>query len=418
MQLGAMMLAAPFYRALTRPARAAQPPAQPSRFIVFFSPNGTIHSHWRPQGETTAFTFAAGSILEPLSAYRNDLVILDELNFYGVSNHDGGMGSMLTNGSGAETLGASIDQVIAKKIAGDTKFPSIELGVQTSSWGGGVSTRMSYSGAGQFVTPDDDPRNTFNRLFGDMVGGAEALARLRRRRKSILDNVSGELSQLHSRLGVDERVKMEAHLTSLRSLEKALETDPSASCTVPTQPDRLAMYQNDNFPKQAKYQIDLAVRALACGLTRVTSIQLSHTVGDRVYSWIGVADGHHSLSHADDSNTSKVADFVKAERWNAEQFAYLLGQLKATPDPDGGGSLLDTSIVLWAKEMGDGRMHTCESVPWVLAGKGNGTLQTGRYLKLGGQNHAKVLVSLCQRYGLTNQTFGTAEAGTGPLGVL
>jgi hypothetical protein len=277
---------------------------------------------------------------------------------------------------------------------------------------------MSYSGAGQFVTPDDDPRHAFSRLFGDMVGGAEALARLRKRRKSILDSVGTELSQLHSRLGQNERVKLEAHLDSLRSLEKELETDPSASCTVPTQPERLTMYENDNFPKQTKYQIDLAVQALACGLTRVASLQLSHTVGDRVYSWVGVADGHHSLSHADDSRTDKVADFVKAERWNAEQFAYLLGKLKNTPDPEGGGSLLDTSIVLWAKEMGDSRMHTCESVPWVLAGKGNGTLETGRYLKLGGANHSKVLVSLCQRFGLQNQTFGNAGAGTGGLEVL
>ncbi len=415
--MGASLLAAPFLGLLSRPAHAAA--ARAKRFIVFFTPNGTLHRFWRPQGTETAFTFSPGSILEPLAPHASRLVLLDELDFHGASNHDPGMATMLTGGTGAgsETGGASVDQVIARQLATGTKFASVELGVQTSAWGGITSTRMCYAGAGKFVPPDDSPRNAFTRLFGDLAGGAARMEKLRLRRQSILDGLGDELADLHGRLGQEERVKLEAHLGALREVEKGVQSAAGTGCAVPAEPGRVGVYDNDAFPAIAKLQIDLAVRALACGLTRVASLQLSHTIGDRVYSWLGVSEGHHSLSHIDDGRPDKIAEFVKAERWNAEQFGYLLTQLQETPDPEG-GSLLDGTVVLWAKELGDGRMHTCQSVPWVLAGGGGVPWRTGRYLRLGGANHTRVLVSLCHAFGLENRTFGDPASGSGPLGVL
>jgi hypothetical protein len=415
--LGASLLAAPFVNLLSGPAQAAT--ARAKRFVVFFSPNGTIHRFWRPTGTENDFTFAPGSILEPLAAHRSQLVVLDGLDFHGANNHDPGMAAMLTGGGGAGTAtgGASVDQVIARHIGTGTKFASVELGVQTSAWGGSTSTRMSYAGAGKFVPPDDSPRNAFTRLFGDLAGGAEQMERLRLRRQSILDGLGDELADLHGRLGGEERVKLESHLASLREVEKGVQTPAGAGCQVPAEPARVGLYDNDVFPQVAKLQIDMAVQALACGLTRVASVQLSHTIGDRVYTWLGVGEGHHSLSHTDDGRADKIAEFVKVERWNAEQFGYLLTRLKQTPDP-AGGNLLDGTVVLWAKELGDGRMHTCESVPWVLAGGGGTAWRTGRYLRLGGAKHTRVLVSLCHAFGLELQTFGDPASGSGPLGVL
>jgi hypothetical protein len=144
-------------------------------------------------------------------------------------------------------------------------------------------------------------------------------------------------------------------------------------------------------------------------------VQLSHTVGDRVYSWIGVTDGHHTLSHADDSNTAGVANFVKTERWNAEQFVYLVNRLKDLPDPEG-GTLFDSTVVLWCKELGDSRLHVSKSVPWVMTG--GGAFQNGRYIQTGGVHHSKVLTSICHAFGLTNSTFGDPGAGSGALEVL
>ena len=288
--------------------------------------------------------------------------------------------------------------------------------MQTSLWGGGGQTRMCYSAAGSFVTPDDDPKHVFGRLWGDVAGGPEALERLRRRRRSVLDLVRGDLADLQRRLGHEERVKLEAHLEGLRTVERGLEGNATEGCVVPAVPETGRFNDNANFPAITKAQIDLGVQALACGLTRVLSLQLSHTVGDRVYDWIGLSEGHHSLSHADDGQTERVGQFVRAERWNAEQFGYLLERLAQMPDPEG-GSLLDGTLVLWAKELGDGRMHTCASVPWVLAGAPD-VLRPGRWLKLGGANHAGVLVWIARAFGLELDTFGDPAAGSGPLEVL
>jgi hypothetical protein len=112
-----------------------------------------------------------------------------------------------------------------------------------------------------------------------------------------------------------------------------------------------------------------------------------------------------------DGNAAGVAQFVEAERWFAEQFAYLLGKLDAAPDPDG-GTLLDSTLVLWCKEMGDSRDHVCTNVPMVIAGAG---FETGRYLKTGGASHAKMLVSIAEALGVPTASFGDASHGSGPL---
>src|ERR1041385_8064185 len=157
----------------------------------------------------------------------------------------------------------------------------------------------------------------------------------------------------------------------------------------------------------------MLVTALACGMTNVASIQWTHTVSPLVMSWLGITDGHHSLSHSDDSNTAGVASYVKAERWYTEQFAYFIEQLKATPEPDGSGTLFDTTLVVWCKELGDGRLHDCLSVPFVLTS--GGAFRVGRYLTLKDAPHQKLWVSVCQAMGLTNPTFGDPTYGSGPL---
>ncbi|MCB9743276.1 MAG: DUF1552 domain-containing protein [Alphaproteobacteria bacterium] len=398
----AAALAAPFHRVLERRASAA-PTGGARRLLVLFSPNGTVHSHWRPQGGETDFSFASGSILEPLSPFREHLIVLDGLDFSNATNHEGGMGAMLTaNGP------TSIDQHIANAIGGDTRLRSLELGVQTSAWGGSVQTRMSYLD-GSFVTPDDDPLNAWARLFGDL-GDETLLAR----RQAVLALNREEISELSPRLGEAERGKLDLHLESLSSVERAL--SGSGTCEGIPAPDTGSVYDNDAFPDIARAQLDLAIEALVCGDTRVASVQMSHTVGPTVFSWLGVSEGHHSLSHIDDGNASGIANFVACERWFAEQMAYVVGRLAGLSDPETGTPMLDDTIVLWAKELGDGRMHTCTDVPWVIAGRGGGAFTPGRYLSLGSHPHDAVLTSICQAFGLSDTSFGAGTAG--PLEVL
>ena len=389
------------------------------RMVVVFSPNGTAHGHWRPTGQDTQFSFAPGSILEPLAAHKSKLLILDGIDFKNATNHEAGMAAMLTGGGGAntQTRGASVDQYVASQIGGMSRFASLELGVHTSAWGGSRQTRMAYRSAGEMVPPDDDPNGMFRRLFGAMAGGQQELDRTLMLRKSVIDLVRDETRALKGRLGMREQVKLDQHLDALRSVESALTAAanaPTGACT-PPMVAQIDKRSNDGFPAVGRAQTDLLVAALACDMTKVATLQWSHTVSPTVFSWLNISEGHHALSHIGDSNPAGVARFAQTERWFAEQFAYLLDRLDALPDPAGGGSLLDTSVVLWAKEMGDPRLHNCLSVPFVIAGSGDGYFSTGRYLRYQSAPHQKLLVSLCQAMGLQNGTFGEPTFGTGPL---
>ena len=416
--LGSLALglaAAPFVRMLAK-SRAAEPGSGPKRLCIYFCPNGTVPQRWRPVASPDAlgFDFATGSILEPLRAVRKDLVVVDGLHFHRADNHEGGMAAMLTNGGGVDspTGGASIDQLVAKRIGMDSRFASLELGIQTSAWGGGKQTRMSYSKAGTWMTPDDDPAHVHDRLFGS--AGVDA-AMLRVRRKSVIDLVRGEIVGLHARLGRAEQTKLEAHLESLRVVERGLE--PSSTCAVPTPPGGLHQYDNGAFPDVLARQIDLAALALGCDLTRVVSIQCAHTIAPTVMSWLDIGEQHHSLSHIDDGNVEGVNQFVATERWYAQQFGNLLEALRSRPDPDfpeSDRTLLDATLVVWVKELGDSRLHVCKDVPFVLAGGG---LPAGRWLKVpsGDTPHAQLLVSIAQMFDLPLDNFGDVSSGSGAL---
>jgi hypothetical protein len=409
--LGASLILAPFLDLLNGTAQAG-PQKGAKRLIIFFSPNGTIPRLWRPSGSETSFTFPTGSVLTPLAPIMSDVIVLDGIDFVNVNNHQPGMSNMLTGGGAANNVGAgmSVDQYIASQVGQGSRFPSLEFGVETSAWGGNAQTRMCYSAPNTFVTPEDDPVNAYSRMFGD-VAGPQA-AKLLAKRKSTLDLIRAEIGDLQTRLGAQERIKLDQHLTALRQTEQSLTN--TNGCVAPTAPTEVDDESYPNFPAIGKAHMDLMVTALSCGMTNVASIQWSHTVGPHVFSWIGITDGHHDLSHSDDSNTQGVANFIACETWYATQFTYLVNSLKNTPDP-AGGTMLDSTLVVWCKELGDSRLHVCTEVPFVLAGSAGGLYRTGRYLKLNNAPHQQLLTSICQAMGLSNQSFGDPTAGTGPL---
>lgn len=364
------------------------------------------------------FTFPSGSILEPLAGLEESLLILDGVDFKGVSNHEPGMTAMLTGGGAAtSTEGQSVDQYIASQLASDTPFSSLELGVGTDAWGANTQTRMLYSAGHQFVHPDQDPVNVYKRVFGGISASEEPLDATLARRQSVLDTLTAELKSLKSRVGSHEHNKLDAHLDALRRMEVGMGGAP-VNCDSAQTVMALDPNAHEHFADITRAQTDLLVSALACGMTRVASLQLSHTVGPHVFSWLGISEGHHSLSHMDDTNSAGVAQFVQAERWIAEQFRYLLDQLAALPEPGADGSMLDHTLVVWVKELADGRLHNNESVPFVLAGASQ-AVRSGQYLQLGGEPHQKLLVTLCQALGVDTDTFGETQHGTGALeGVL
>ncbi len=409
--VGASLLAGPFCNLLSAPkAHASDRIAK--NLLIFFSPNGTVHNLWRPDPAADGLRFREGSMLEPLAPHSQELVVMEGLDFYTGNNHEGGMAAMLTNAGGADTVtgGMSLDQYVAAQLGGPLRFRSLEFGILTDIWGSSRQTRMSYQGPGQLIHPDADPRRAYTRLFGALDSDEVAAARREARRRSVLTLAKDELRDLRGRLGQAERHKLDIHLDALHSMEQSLFAE--VSCQAPTAPEQLNPGNNSQVPALTRAQMDLAITSLACGMTNVASVQLSHTVSPVVFSWVGNTQGHHSLSHSDDGNTAGLNQLVAAERWCAEQFAYLIQRLKDTPAAEGEGSLLDETVVLWAKEMGDSRAHVCQSVPFVLAG---GCFRGNRYLQLGGQSHSKLLVSICHAMGLTNNTFGDPSTGMGPL---
>lgn len=236
------------------------------RIVFFFTPNDTIHRFWRPAVSGATFTFPAGSILEPLTPIKRHLVVLDGIDFRNTSNHEGSMAAMLTGagGAGTATMGTSVDQYLARAVGSSIHLASLELGVQTSAWGGNAQTRMSYASAGRYVPPDDDPASVYRRLFAGMMPTPGMIDPLMARRRSVLDLVRGELRELQGRVGAEESRKLDAHLEALRRVETSL-TGPSTSrpATTCTPPAVMALdpAQNDNFPAVGRMQMQLLLAA-------------------------------------------------------------------------------------------------------------------------------------------------------------
>ena len=254
-------------------ARAQSLRGPAKRLVIFFSPNGTVHRHWRPVGSGTDYAFPAGSILEPLGEYRDRLVVLDGIDFKGVSNHEGGMANMLTGGgSDTSTEGQSVDQFIAARLPMDSPFPSLELSVGTDAWGGGVQTRMLYAPGGDFVHPDQDPVNVYRRVFGPIAGTPAEMDQLMHKRESVLSLLRAELGALRDRAGAREHEKLEAHLAALRRMEAGLNGPAmTLGCEAPPAVKQLNPNAHENFADITRAQTDLMVTALRTAVSSPVS---------------------------------------------------------------------------------------------------------------------------------------------------
>lgn len=409
---------------LGKSARAAEGGPFPKRFVLMFSPNGTVKKNWLPSGEGTSFNLSR--ILEPLAPHREQLLILDGISMLTAKHgpgdgHQTGMGHMLTgvellsgdlfqgggdSGSVGWAGGISVDQAIANVVGTSTKLKSLELGVQVH--GATVWSRMSYLGPNQPIPPENDPKAVFDRLFADMsISPAEVLKR-DRRRKSILDLVKGEYAALTPRLDAFDRHKLEAHLEAIREVEKRLQTEitgVSESCVLPTEPVYPPHMDPLNYEAVGRLQMDMLVSALQCDLTRVASVQYSHSVSGHVFTNLDIFQGHHDLSHEGDSNEDAQEKLTLINRFYAEQMAYLIGKLRDTPEGD--GNLLDNTVVVWVNELGKGNSHSREEVPYVLAGSCGGYFKTGRYERfLASTPHNDFLTMLQRAMGLSIDRFG------------
>lgn len=396
------------------------------RFIAMFSANGTIRNTWLPTGTESSFTLP--SILEPLAPHQRDIVVIAGVDQQGAGGdgHQNGIGGMLTGaplltgrfaGVGAPPAGwadgPSVDQRIAEVIAQGSPFQSLELAVQpgaADNWG-----RMIYRARNQPRPPREDPAKVFDDVFAAATLAPAERDRRRARRQSILDYVTGQVNELSSRVAASDKQRLDAHLTNLRTLEQRLDSQTSAlaACQVPGRPTT-AISSNEAFPAIGDAMIDLLVLALACGQTRVASLQWSRSVSPVRFTWLGIEDEHHALSHAPDSDTLAQQKLTQINRWYAERYATLITKLKSYPE--GSGTLFDNCLLLWCNELGTGNTHSRENAPYVLAGSAGGALATGRFLSFDGSvPHNNLLLSILNIMGLSDTTFGKKEWCTGAL---
>jgi hypothetical protein len=399
----------------------------PKRFMVVFTANGTIHENWAPSGGETDFTLSR--ILKPLEPFRDKLVILDGVDMvsssYGPGDgHQKGMGHMLTatellpgdfKGGGDNTSsgwagGISVDQRIARHLG----VESLDLGVQVK--GKNIWTRMSYDGADQPRDPNENPYAIYSKIFGGLMSDPGDLERIRQQRQSVLDVVKDDIARLESRLPAGDRHKLGAHLDAVRSVEQKL--DPrgqlGAYCRGRDLGSPVDHTASANYPLIGELMMDMAVLALSCDTTRVVGLQWSKSVSNTLFSWLGIPEGHHDLSHEGNDNGAAIDKLTRINTWYSERFAYLLQKMSEIPEGD--GTLLDNTIVLWCNELGRGNSHTRKKIPWVIAGSGGGALRTGRTLKFpDGTPHNKLHVSLLNAFGIETDRFGNPNYGTGQL---
>jgi hypothetical protein len=393
--LGAAV-ALPMLDAMT-PAFAAPALKQtPTRLAFTYIPNGVTLEAWTPAAGGRDFAFTR--ILKPLEGLREHTLVITGLAQQnanaladGAGDHARAAACYLTGVHPRKTAGAdiqagvSVDQIAAGAIGGDTRYPSIELGCDESRTVGNCDSgyscaytnSLSWRSPTSPMPPETNPRLAFERLFGGIDAGLDPATRAirRRERRSILDVVAERTNALVGSLGPSDRRKMDEYLTSVREIERRVEI--AERDTREVTPDfEMPSGVPVLFADYASLMFDMQAIAFQADLTRVSTLMLGREGSLRTYPEIGVPDPHHPLTHHRD-NPEWIEKVTKVNVLHMELFAKFIAKLAATPDGD--GTLLDHSIVVYGSGIADGNKHTHEDLPVVVAGHGGGLLG-GRHL--------------------------------------
>jgi hypothetical protein len=369
--------------------------AAPNRMAILYVPNGVNMDGWRV-GTEGALPSKLPPILAPLNNVRSDFSILTGLTADKARAHgDGGgdharaMSAFLTGAQPRKTDGANIrsgvsaDQMAASRIGDRTRLASLEIGTEASKLAGGCDSgysciyqsNISWRSATQPMPKEVNPKLIFERLFGS---GSD-LERQRRdsARKSVLDAVREDYRDLNGRLGAEDQRKLDEYFTAVREMElRIAKSGPEGRSKLPVgalTPRGIP----ESYAEHLRLLADLIVLAFQTDTTRVATFVLANEGSNRSYPFIGVRDGHHSISHHghDPVKLSKIQDI---NVFHSTQLAYLLERLKSVKEGD--GNLLDHSMIVYGSGNGDGDRHNHDDLPILLAGKGCGTIKQGRHV--------------------------------------
>ena len=369
--------------------------AAPNRMAFLYVPNGVNMDGWRV-GAEGALPSKLPPILAPLNGVRDDFSILTGLAVDKARPHgDGGgdharaMAAYLTGAQPRKTDGAniragmSVDQLAASRIGDRTRLASLEIGTEASKLAGGCDSgssciydsNLAWRSATQPMPKEVNPKLIFERLFG---AGSD-LERQRRdaARKSVLDAVREDFRELNSRLGAADQRKLDEYFTSVREMELRIAksgNEGQKPLPVGALPPKGIP---ESYAEHLRLLADLIVLAFQTDTTRVATFVLANEGSNRSYPFIGVRDGHHSISHHG-HDPVKLAKIQDINVFHSTQLAYLLERLKSVKEGD--GNLLDHSMIVYGSGNGDGDRHNHDDLPILLAGKGCGTIKQGRHV--------------------------------------
>jgi len=348
------------------------------RFVFWFNGNGIPERYWIPTETGPAYELTP--CLAPLASLRDDIHVISGIDNPNArvtapgNTHHKSMSALVSGmpytGRGAG--GASIDQVIAGEMRGESRFRSLQVGVCQESHGENIHRNLSWAGADRALPPEMIPHNLFDRLFG--VRDERWVSR----KKSVLDAVRDDLASLQPSLGQPDRQRLDEHLTSVRELERAIASLPSDYGKNLKEPEEVA--DLTDYPRIAKIQSDLVAHALASGQTRVASYMLTKCQSLVRLPWLGYTRlRHHDYTHTNADSPEGQRTMRDICRWHVEELAYFLNRLKSIPEGD--GTLLDNTCVVFAHEHAEANPHKDNGLALILAGHAGG-MKTGMHSKM------------------------------------
>ena len=397
----------------------AQTPAAPKqRFGFIYVPHGSIMREWTPAQEGADFEFS--SILKPLESFRRDLTVLTNLSNYGENGHSVSSamwlsGTFPSKGSLLK-LGTTVDQIIAKEIGGESTFPSMEFATEDHSSHLGscagdflcsYMSTISWASPTQPLPMEINPRVVFERMFGgDRATPEERRARLQKN-TSILDAVRESANDLKLQLGAGDRVRLTEYLDNVREIERRIVQAERQRTETGIEAPFTPVGIPENWEEHVNLQFDLMALALQGNLTRVVSFMLSRELSTLSYPQIGVADGHHPVSH-NNNIPEQVAKKIKVDIYHLDLFAQFLDKLKAIPDGD--GNLLDHSLFLYGSGMTNGNAHDHENLPTLLVGGAAGRHKGNRHIKMSKSTPlSNLMITLLDKAGVNVEKFGQSD---------
>jgi Protein of unknown function (DUF1552) len=425
-------LALPLLEAMVPAATPlAQTAADPKvRFVGCFVPHGMAPGYWVPDKEGTGFTFPF--CFKPLEAYRDQVTVLSGLHSRssepppGVTGADHWVAAAFLcankpkKTAGADVYaGTTIDQIIARKIGGDTLLPSMQLAVEdpganSSNCGEGYSctytNTISWASPTQPLPMELNPQVVFERMFGD-GSTVEERAERRKRDRSILDSLTGSLSRLRRDSSPSDRSRLDQYAEDVREIERRLQIAMKAATVAPADLT-VPVGVPQSFDEHIKLQFDLLALAFQADLTRVGTLLFARDLTGRTYPeceapTVGFHGGSH---HGEDPR--RIDQFSKINQYHVKMLAHLIEKLAKTSD--GEGTLLDHSLVLYGSNMGNPNQHLHYDVPHVVVGGAGGKLKGGRHLAYPTRTvpTGSLLLSVLNKFDIQQESVGDSM---GPL---